>query len=232
MSMVKVITPATQTVLVSLDEVKATLGITDTSEDDVLGRLLKGASAAIETYIGRVLRKQTYEERVAGDNSQYLQLYNIPVGEVESIQYSGDITDEDEERSVVSSDSYLLIDPGVGLVYSDAVWPWSVRYKIGLTDTILPHQTIPQYVVRYTAGYEPVDSLSSYPYKMPWDIVEATIVTAKIWRASARRDPKVLMQKVDDLMVKYRFPSASGNEGVSSLPPEVTNILDAYADYL
>ena len=67
---------------------------------------------------------------------------------------------------------------------------------------------------------------------MPWDIVEATVTTAKIWWLSSKTNPRLLMQKVDDLMVKYRFPSAGGIPGVSPLPPEVTGLLESYSEYL
>ena len=311
MSMIRVTEPATDDVLISIEDVIDTLGLdissTSIDEEEVkkyrtLSRIVKGASVAIESYIGRILRKQSYTERVPGYDNLYMQLTHNPVGSVESISYSevgqeytlGPIqnvfgstataskaeaevlrdayalanpawltsyndnssyyirlvwskdTQAHQRRNVdgtgwenvtngelfISKDTWNLIDPGAGLVYSIVSWPLSTRFKVGLNDTLLPNQPLPLYVVQYTAGYELQSSLSDYEFKMPWDIVEAAVTTSKIWWQSSKTNPRLLMQKVDDLMVKYRFPSAGGLAGVAPLPPEVTGLLDSYSEYL
>ena len=245
MSMVRVTTPATVDSVVSIKDIVDTLDLDiPSSSSDVdpsneeeykkyrtLDRIVKGASVAIESYIGRTLRKQSYEERLSGNGTLNLQLYYHPVAEIASIK-EGTPDVSSTEATLLPTDSWTLLDKDQGLVFSNWGWDRGERVIVGLTDSILPTSPVPQYIVAYTAGYELADSTSDYEYKMPWDIVEAAIVASKVWWHSAKINPRVVMQKVDDLMVKYRFPSASGASSISPLPPEVTNILDAYTGYL
>ena len=248
MSMIRVTEPATDDVLISIEDVIDTLDLdisSSTNDEEeakkyrTLNRIVKGASVAIESYIGRILRKQSYEERVPGYDNLYMQLFHNPVGSVESISYS-EVGDDppnvgespNDSLLFISTDTWNLIDPKAGQIYSIVSWPLTTRYRVGLNDTMLPNQRLPLFVVRYTAGYELQSSLSDYEFKMPWDIVEAAVTTSKIWWQSSKTNPRLLMQKVDDLMVKYRFPSAGGLAGVAPLPPEVTGLLDSYSEYL
>ena len=162
MSMIRVTTPATEDILVSVGDIIDTLELdipldpdSRSTEQDkkyrTLDRIVKGASVAIESYIGRILRKQSYVERVAGQGNHNLLLYHRPVNSVESIRYgefygfSTESSTEDTtiEGSLLSTDYWSLLDQGAGLVYSPSAWSFTARYHIGLNDSILPNQPLP-----------------------------------------------------------------------------------------
>ena len=70
--------------LTTLADLKTYLGITDTSEDDLLNLLIADADAAILGYIGRTIESATLTEYYSGDGTQMLVLQQRPVTAVTS----------------------------------------------------------------------------------------------------------------------------------------------------
>jgi hypothetical protein len=80
--------------LTTLADLKTYLGISDSSEDDLLNLLIADADAAILGYIGRTIEQATLTEFYSGDGTQMLVLKQRPVTTVTSVHvdqsgYSG-----------------------------------------------------------------------------------------------------------------------------------------------
>jgi hypothetical protein len=65
--------------LVSLADTKTYLGVTGSSDDSLLERLINSQSTRIETYCDRKFRKGTYTESYNGNRQLRLRLRNFPV---------------------------------------------------------------------------------------------------------------------------------------------------------
>lgn len=74
-----VLTAASSRALIELAAVKARLGITGTSQDADLQKLIDGASSSIDKYLGRCLARQTYHESIAGAGKPWILLSQFPV---------------------------------------------------------------------------------------------------------------------------------------------------------
>lgn len=66
-------------------DVKAWLGITDTSKDDLIDRLVNAAYKLLESYIHHPLLAADYTEYYDGDNTNSLVLRNYPIISITSI---------------------------------------------------------------------------------------------------------------------------------------------------
>ena len=225
----KVTSVAEDSSLVSVDALKRVLSIpkTDKDADEDLQLYVDGATEAIEGVVGRVLRQQTYEERVPGLGSQYLQLSQWPVQQVDSIQYGlvgGSVT-------TLSSGLYDVIHAETGLVYREDTFPWTVRAHFGLNITPMPSEALPWYVVTYSAGFLPSSSTES-GYKVPKDLMMAALDTAKAWWRVRSYDPVIKERKVDDLTVTYRDDDGTRRGPFPELPMRVAAMVSRYTDFL
>ena len=124
--------------LITLAEAKAHLDIPDaeTSEDDVLNRLIAEASAAIESYIDRKVIKQTYTEYQDGRNSNRILLRHYPADKPTEVRidYQSEFTDAD---TLLETDEYEVDQVGNELLLLHRIWPKGVRnikvvYEAGL----------------------------------------------------------------------------------------------------
>ena len=77
--------------LTSLDKVKEFLGLTDTSQDSLLGTLLDGVSDAIETDCRRAIALGTYSEKldILEDYTEDFMVANYPVRSVVALTDNG-----------------------------------------------------------------------------------------------------------------------------------------------
>ena len=229
---VRTCSTASYNTLATLDQFKSAIGIStsDTTNDESYQLYLEGATDAIEGSVGRILREQVYEERLAGEGSLYLQLCQWPVRDVESIKYGliGGVS------TPLTTDRWDLTDSETGLLYREYTWPWTVRGNYGLNVTPLPSEPLPWYIVVYTAGYQSTTSTSTSPNvrRLPSDLVLATLDTAKSWWHLRERPAMIESQKVDDLMIKYREGGFAGVNRYPSLPMEAAAVVSRYADLL
>lgn len=80
---------ASLTALVSLADVKARLGITDTSEDTVLTALIQVATGAIHDFLGYDITSQSRSEIYSGDGRKTLYPRHTPITAVSSLTVNG-----------------------------------------------------------------------------------------------------------------------------------------------
>lgn len=152
--------------LTTIEAVKEYLQIdaTDTSKDNLLGRLINAASSFIERYCDRKFAKGIYTEKYRGTGSQNLYLNQRPVNNVVYVKIDGQTIDSGE---------YELI-PDAGILYRETGWPCH-GYTQDLTgDFVISTRNIE---VQYEAGYIlPKDGTTLQPANLPDDVEQACIM--------------------------------------------------------
>lgn len=139
--------------LVTLDEVKAFIGSTD-SEDDIVERLINAASWRANKEADRQLKRRTLTEYYNGDGSNLLLVRNYPIQSITSIYMDSDR--EFGSDTLVDADNYQ-IDP-------------ETESMIWFTGTVLL-SGIRVVKVTYSAGYGEV----------PWDLRESVLELVMYW---------------------------------------------------
>lgn len=164
--------------LVTLDEFKAFLDITDSNADYKLDLLLKGAYEQAQVYTGRKFEQAEYTE-FAGDAREVRVYYpkNIPIVSISDFIIEGDIlTDTDynimDDEKIVLAQPYELTDPdSLELIYT-AGWttdnfPFDLRmaiYKLAIrTDMISKSMNADSNFLTYSYK-EITDVLDKYKY--------------------------------------------------------------------
>jgi hypothetical protein len=210
----------------SLTVYKATVGTTSTADDMKMQYALDRATALIEGYVGYPLRRQVYEETVAGYGSNELQVSRTPLKAIESILYS---TDE------VDPTSYDIANEGAGLIYRELGWPWTAGVEYDLVPHVSPRSELRTYTAVYEAGYcvngSTEDGWLTTGEAVPGDIEAALEVTTTFLYKNAGRDPSVESKRIGDLAITYRGGGKSvGASGSISmgLPDVVKGMLEPY----
>ncbi len=129
---------------VSLAETKEFMGISGSSDDDLLTSLINYCFSALEDYLGRQIKSRTYtEERYDGDGTDTLIVYQYPITAISSIYDDPSLGFNSD--TLIDSDDYLIDDqdryPGrIRLAGEDAL---SLSFAKGKTNI----------KITYTAGY-------------------------------------------------------------------------------
>lgn len=126
-----VIIPADSYDLVTLDDLKADLGISIDADDDFLTRAIGKASSAAAQYCGRVFPVETVEDLfdLCGNSHAALQLSRAPIVEIVSVAQGDTVLAQDDYR----------IDAKAGLIFrSDGRWSGS------------------DITINYTGGFDPI----------------------------------------------------------------------------
>ncbi|MBR0945954.1 hypothetical protein [Bradyrhizobium liaoningense] len=182
--MLTVVTPAESYDLVSVEAVKAALGISGSGEDETLPPLISAASTAITNECNRgSFIAETVEETLFIRGLEAVLLSRYPVSEVVSVTHCGSVLDP----------SAYEVAPAYGMLIrlcGDRVGFW----------------TSGRLVVRYVAGYN-LD-------KVPADLVRATIMLVQTYRASDSRDPLLRAEEVGDIeRLEYNVQSGTALPG-------------------
>lgn len=148
--------------LCSLADLKESLGITDTSKDSLLTRLINSSTAAIENYCGRHFTVTTYtNEEYDGTGTNRLNLINYPVTALVLVERNLSVPG-DPDWDELQSEFVKLVDNGTS-------GPGQVYYLGGFFERTR------NFRVTYTAGFSPI----------PDDITDACIQLAS-YRYSTR----------------------------------------------
>lgn len=208
--MLRVCTSSTDTSLLSLPSYKAAIGTTATSDDGIMQSALDRATALIEGYVGYPLRRQVYEETVAGYGGNELLVSRTPVRSIESILYG---------EELVASTSYFV--DGGGLIWRNDGWPWTAAVQYDMTAHVAPHSELRSYTVVYEAGYCTAGSTESSwlttGEAVPGEIESAILYTATFLYQNAGRDFSVASKKIGDLSITYQVGQSFGQGGSASM---------------
>jgi uncharacterized phiE125 gp8 family phage protein len=122
--------------LTDLDIVKAWLGVTGTSSDDLLAALITAVSAFIPAYLGRQVLAASYVETYRGNGQCELLLRNFPITAVASVAFAGQTVTTAADPVALTS-GFLFDDRLLRLVgYSFPIGlPVVVSYAAGYATT-------------------------------------------------------------------------------------------------
>lgn len=209
---ITIVTPAESTGLTTAAAVKSVLGVSSSKFDAELNRLVDAATAAIESYVGHVYAKQTYEEVVAGKSHPLLMLTNTPIIGLPVILVEGSPVVDFEVR-----------DADAGVLYRQVGWASAAWIGWYSEPVERPGTEDLNYAVTYEAGYI-VPGLPDST--LPKNIEQACIETIVAWYRAASRDPAVKSKKVGDLAITYKDESESSPSTASAgLPPMARALL-------
>jgi hypothetical protein len=201
---VTVTVPPGTTKLISLADLKAILGISDSASDTLLGNIIQRGSDAIARFCNRVFAQRTIIETLPGTGGQLLKLKFAPITTLTSIAFDGD---------TVESDSYALIEPDAGMVYREARWCYTGHAY--------------DYSATYPHGYNLPDMAGADT--LPHDIQQAALELSKGMKLARQRDPSVTMESVPDVYtVQY---GAKDGGSLGAIPPNVQELLLLYKEF-
>jgi len=215
--------------MTTLADVKAMLGITDTTQDTRLENLINRTSAMIAHYCDRVFTRSTYTaETYTGTNRQKLILRQWPVVSVSSITTGG---------TALAATEYEVKtqDQAEGAVYKADGWNQNTTYATGLTlDTWASGR---DYAVTYIAGYYMPGDVTSPPAdphyvvgdpaSLPLELVslcETMVAAANL----AYKYQAIGLKRITEGGLTYEWGSAAAF-GVHGLPNDLEAIIYRYS---
>jgi hypothetical protein len=210
------------TALCTLANLKARLGITDSSSDTLLETLINVASSSIVGYVGRSLH---YEEDIAEYVRSYgtarLQVARAPIWAIASIAYEGSTVDA-ASYEVRGRDRYT------GAIYATGGWGWTAMRRGGtIAQDAMPGTERASFLVTYDAGYNtPSQTPTAGVDALPVDISEACILAATALYAKIGQDPTVQSESLLSYSVTYG--NAKDVFGEYGLPALAQMILAQY----
>lgn len=208
-SIVTVTVPAASIDLTTLDRMKSELGITDGSEDVVLGNKIAEASSDIAVRCWPSLKRETLSETFWPDFHQLrfdhrhggesVSLSRFPVVSVASVTLDGTALDS----------SLYRLDAESGLLYRLDASGYPLHWRVS--------QSL---VVVYAAGFAiPSDETADDPLLLPGALQAACIDLVASYWASKGRDPNLRAEAVEGVASYQYWVGAIGDVG--ELPPSV-----------
>lgn len=195
----RVLVPAASQALVSEAAILDELGLGGPQAE----RLIKRASAACESYLGRPLGRATYEEtfRLAYQ-VQELTLRRWPIASVENVAENG--------VSLAADAFELDAEAGVLRRILDGRYrPWPAFNVVCV----------------YIAGYELPAPMQAHggPSDLPADIQHATVELIRRWAAEGDRDPGIRSADVPGALSASWYGPAK-----QAIPEDLASLLDRY----
>jgi hypothetical protein len=205
-SILTVTTAASSYDLTTLERVKEELGITGSSDDARLSRLITASSAAVATYLNRVLAREIVSETIRFDDyecREEIVLQRSPIAAVTSAAEDGTTVDSDEYE----------IDADSGIIYRlDAA---GYRYVWFACKSL---------VVVYSAGWVlPGNSGAN----LPAEIEQAAIAAFRGMYFSTSRDPMLKAEEVPGVQ-RLEYWVGQSQSATAGPAPEVLALIAPY----
>ena len=145
--------------LTTVDAVKEYLKITVATYDSQIEQLINSVSALIKTFCDRKFGKNTYTEKIKGNSSTVIIVYEYPIIEISSIKVDDEeITDYELEDK----------DKEIGIIYRESCWNSKYLYYGIIPEVVDRLRNIE---IEYTAGYVlPKDDLNPDARNLPHDL--------------------------------------------------------------
>ncbi len=184
--------------LTTLVELKRHMGISGSSDDDILNQLINGASVSIESYIGRKLVSQTYtDEEHDGNGTQKLYLVNWPIISVTNLKLWDKQTDTVQDTFTENTDFVLYAKEGY-------LYKWG-GYSKGIKN----------YRSTYVAGYA----------SLPEDVkMGCNKFCSQLF--DTKRKEGIKSHKIGTF--GETFGGVLSKEGIFELPPDIQAIFSKY----
>lgn len=204
--------------LTLLATAKSDLGISGSSEDTKVERLINAASAALEAYCSRVFWRSTaVVEKVAGFGGLYLRVSRTPVNSLTAIAFDG---------SALDITQVTIDDSKVGLLARPGGWEWTAHTAPDTSGGGLPGTERLLYQVTYDGGWYTPKQESEAPNPtrtLPYDVEEACLEFVRELYHLKRRDPTVESERLLSWAATYRT-----GEDASGIPAGVRTLIDPY----
>jgi uncharacterized phiE125 gp8 family phage protein len=127
--------------LATVDQLKAELGISGSSQDDRLSLLLAAASSAIEGHCGRTFARASITEQISPRGRQTINLARYPIASIASVTM-GTATITDYQR-----------DDEAGQLWREGGWTWAALSLPDITQDPDPNMAARNVTVTYAGGY-------------------------------------------------------------------------------
>jgi hypothetical protein len=207
---ITVVTPPSATALTTLATVKDELGITDSSQDARLTRLIAQASSAIEEYCDRLFGVQVVDETLSWNERARLVLSVAPIVEISSVTFDGTALDAAEWELESRGAGLIFLRSGIGfgrvLVSNEVHVP-------GITRDARGEEGRKLWTVRYTGGWW-LPSMSGSPTVeplLPSDLEAACIDLVRTMHARRKNwSGDVASERLGDWNASYRDSGSSG----------------------
>lgn len=194
-----VITPPVSELLVSEQAVKDELGLTDSTEDSYLQRLIRRVSSQIVDYCGRPFAKQTVRELLVGSDTSRLMLALTPVLA---------IVDDEIDLDGATITDFAIEHAEAGFLSRAAGWPSKGGLVTPLARDVVAGTAEASITVTYTGGYV-LETFNAGPATLPGDLEELVIqMVCDRYQASrgsdgVRRDRTVTSERIGDWSASY-----------------------------
>lgn len=140
---------STQSALAIADELRALLGTTATSEDQLMTAHLQAATEWAEDYVGFPLRVQVYSETIPAFGTRNLMLGRTPIRNILQLA----TTTDPSNYTLVTSSGYKLEDKDAGILSRDIGFDDTVQQRWLLSPSELSESNEKPWWAVYEAGY-------------------------------------------------------------------------------
>lgn len=218
---INVITPNSQTRLVTLARVKRDLSVTSTADDDYLNDLIDEATDTINNYTNRTFQVQEYLETFSARGRYIAVTENTPLLSISLLKL---------QDTVISSTNYEIKNDKAGLVQRKYGFDSTLIYRYYNVDGFpLPqNEARDLWSIQYKAGYQMPGStaseVSTAAKPLPKDIQRAAIELVKGTYFNRGWNPLVKSEKTGDSSQTMYTPS----ELMDGVPNNVALVLDNY----
>ena len=176
---IEVVSPATDYLLTTLEDVKILLNIGESTQDVLLDTLILRGSYACIQYCRRQFAKEQVKETIPGTGTARIMLERVPLVSIDQVDYEGDTIDASE---------YEIERHGMGTVLRENKWTLNT-----LGDEI----GNPDWEITYTAGYVLPNHAGTRD--LPYDVEQAAIEVVKAWYYARCRDGTLRTEEVVDV---------------------------------
>jgi hypothetical protein len=173
--------------LTTLAQAKTELGVTVSTHDAVIERLVDTVSSAAAEYCERTLHYATgIAERVPGYGGQLLFVARTPIVSVTSIELLPSSLSTAGTGTTYAATSYTVRDAGAGIIFRRDGFQWTANYADRLVSAPLkPGSEDFRFLVTYAGGY--VTRPQGGTVNLPPDIEQAVLWgVANLWRQRGR----------------------------------------------
>ena len=209
---VTVTSPATHKAFTTLTAIKAELGITASTDDNMLVQMILEATDYIIGYCGRTFAREAVTETFDAFGGSMAMLTITPVIAVSAVTLDG---------STVSSTSYSIDDANAGFLFRETGWT-TTHISASHVENVILSQGRRDWSVSYSAGYIMPGSTAGQR-TLPYDLERACLDLVKQFYFRRGEDPTVKNQRTGETS-ETLFEDV-GRYGIS---PNVRNTLDRW----
>lgn len=196
MAQITVVTPATNTRLLTVERAKRHLGITASTDDTFLRELIAEISVDLREIAGQAWTREIVDESLVGTGDQTIMVDRTPINAITSITVDG---------GVLATTDYSVRNPGAGIIYRKAGWPLPggvLRHPLSRDPVIGSGDA--NIVVRYDGGYTLPSFTGDTTPDLPGRVTRAALLLLGArWSGTDPRERGVKSEKIGDYAATY-----------------------------